>query len=70
LQAVILFGIPNEKDEQASGAYAEDGVVQKRFVRSRPNVPGTRHYGCLPANTSHGHWWRHPDRRRPFPRSE
>src|SRR5437763_9205426 len=26
LQAVLLFGIPDKKDEQASGAYAEDGV--------------------------------------------
>ena len=29
LQAILLFGIPEKKDEQASGAYAEDGVVQK-----------------------------------------
>src|SRR6266478_4276512 len=29
LQAVLLFGIPEHKDEQASGAYAENGVVQK-----------------------------------------
>src|SRR5436309_15135314 len=28
LQAIILFGIPAKKDEQASGAYAEDGVIQ------------------------------------------
>ena len=31
-QAVILFGIPNEKDEEGSGAYAEG--VQRRFARS------------------------------------
>ena len=37
LQAVILFGIPEKKDEQASGAYAEDGVVQKaiRAIKSK-----------------------------------
>src|SRR5438445_8593178 len=29
LQAVLLFGIPAQKDEQATGAYAENGVVQK-----------------------------------------
>src|ERR1700726_2556999 len=29
LQAVLLFGIPKEKDEQATGAYAENGVVQE-----------------------------------------
>jgi porphobilinogen synthase len=28
VQAVLLFGIPKSKDEQASGAYAENGVVQ------------------------------------------
>src|ERR1051326_8428498 len=28
LGGVILFGIPAEKDEQASGAYADDGIVQ------------------------------------------
>src|SRR5690349_24135709 len=27
--SVILFGIPDTKDEQASGAYADDGIVQK-----------------------------------------
>src|ERR1700733_7978508 len=26
---VILFGIPNSKDESATGAYAEDGIVQQ-----------------------------------------
>src|SRR5262247_1093315 len=29
LQAILLFGIPAHKDEQASGAYAEDGVIQE-----------------------------------------
>src|SRR5438477_3837791 len=29
LQAIILFGIPANKDEQASGAYADDGVIQQ-----------------------------------------
>src|SRR5947208_8111693 len=29
LQALLLFGIPEKKDEQASGAYADDGVVQQ-----------------------------------------
>ena len=28
LQAILLFGIPAHKDEQAGGAYAEDGVIQ------------------------------------------
>src|SRR5207247_11067657 len=32
LQAVLLFGIPEKKDEQASSAYAENGVVQKAQI--------------------------------------
>src|SRR5262245_55541759 len=37
LQAILLFGIPLRKDEQASGAYAEDGVIQQtlRAIKSR-----------------------------------
>src|SRR6185436_923637 len=27
--AVLLFGIPDQKDNQASGAYAKDGIVQQ-----------------------------------------
>src|SRR5881409_3642704 len=33
VSAVILFGIPEEKDSKASGAYAENGIVQ-RAVRA------------------------------------
>jgi len=29
IPAVILFGIPESKDDIASGAYAEDGIVQR-----------------------------------------
>ena len=29
LRNIILFGIPGSKDEKASGAYAEDGIIQK-----------------------------------------
>ena len=37
LQAILLFGIPARKDEQASGAYAEDGVIQEalRAIKSK-----------------------------------
>ena len=38
LQAILLFGIPDTKDEQASGAYAENGVIRKHFVGSKRNV--------------------------------
>ena len=33
LGGVILFGLPESKDEEASGAYADDGIVQ-RAVRA------------------------------------
>ena len=37
LKSVILFGIPELKDEYASGAYAEDGIVQEavRLLKHR-----------------------------------
>ncbi|HEY5035966.1 MAG TPA: porphobilinogen synthase [Chthoniobacterales bacterium] len=57
LQAVILFGIPNEKDEQASGAYADDGVVQKavRAIKAaRPDLLVITDV-CLCEYMSHGH---------------
>ena len=37
---VILFGIPDEKDELASGAYAADGITQQAVRALKANVPG------------------------------
>src|ERR687888_1081216 len=37
--AVLLFGIPSHKDEQASGAYAEEGVVQLAVRAIKEAVP-------------------------------
>src|SRR4051812_49012488 len=37
---VILFGIPAEKDEQASGAYADNGIVQRAIRAIKREVPG------------------------------
>ncbi len=37
---VMLFGIPDEKDEVGSQAYAEDGIVQRALAGSRKTVPG------------------------------
>ncbi|MEP6602383.1 MAG: porphobilinogen synthase [Spartobacteria bacterium] len=57
LQAVLLFGIPADKDEQASGAYAEDGVVQKatRAVKAKcPDLVVITDV-CLCEYMSHGH---------------
>ncbi|HYR23049.1 MAG TPA: porphobilinogen synthase [Chthoniobacterales bacterium] len=57
LQAVLLFGIPAKKDEQASGAHAEDGVVQKalRTIKKKcPEVVAITDV-CLCEYMSHGH---------------
>ena len=57
LQAVLLFGIPEQKDEQATGAYAEDGVIQKalRSIKSKCPDLVTITDVCLCEYMSHGH---------------
>jgi porphobilinogen synthase len=57
LQAVLLFGIPKEKNEQASSAYAENGIVQKalRAIKKRcPDLVAITDV-CLCEYMSHGH---------------
>ena len=57
LQAILLFGIPAQKDEQASGAYAEDGVIQEalRAIKSKcPELIAITDV-CLCEYMSHGH---------------
>lgn len=57
LQAVLIFGIPARKDEEASGAYAENGVVQKalRAIKSKcPDLVVITDV-CLCEYMSHGH---------------
>jgi porphobilinogen synthase len=57
VNSVILFGIPNEKDEVGSGAYAHDGIIQKatRAIKDRfPNMIVITDV-CLCEYTSHGH---------------
>jgi porphobilinogen synthase len=39
LTAVLLFGIPEEKDEEGSGAWIEDGIVQQALRELRPRFP-------------------------------
>jgi porphobilinogen synthase len=57
LQAVLLFGIPEKKDEQASGAYSEDGVVQKavRAIKSKSSELVLLTDVCLCEYMTHGH---------------
>ncbi|MDQ3866024.1 MAG: porphobilinogen synthase [Actinomycetota bacterium] len=55
--AVLLFGIPEEKDEAGSGAYDEDGIVQRALRALRERVPELVVVTdvCLCEYTSHGH---------------
>jgi porphobilinogen synthase len=57
LQAVLLFGIPREKDEAASGAYAQNGVVQEAVRAIKAKCPGLVVITdvCLCEYMSHGH---------------
>src|SRR5215216_5102543 len=55
--AVILFGIPDDKDDEASGAYDDDGIVQRALRVLRERAPGLVLLTdvCLCEYTSHGH---------------
>ena len=57
LQAVLLFGIPAHKDEAASGAYADKGVIQETIRAIRKACPGLVVITdvCLCEYMSHGH---------------
>jgi porphobilinogen synthase len=57
VQAVLLFGIPKSKDEQASGAYGENGVVQNAIRQIKKHAPDLTVITdvCLCEYTSHGH---------------
>lgn len=54
---VMLFGIPESKDDLGSGAYADDGIVQTALRAIRQNVSDLILVGdvCLCEYTSHGH---------------
>jgi len=57
VRAVILFGIPAEKDDEASGAWEDDGIVQQALRALRPEFPDLVLVTdvCLCEYTSHGH---------------
>jgi porphobilinogen synthase len=57
IQGIILFGLPEAKDEKASGAYTEDGIVQRAARAVRRAVPDLVIVAdtCLCEYTSHGH---------------
>jgi porphobilinogen synthase len=55
--SVLLFGLPEEKDEEGSGAWIEDGVVQQALRALRERFPELLLLTdvCLCEYTSHGH---------------
>src|SRR5215813_2540940 len=55
--AVILFGLPEKKDEAATGAWADDGIVQKAARAIKSEAPDLMIIGdvCLCEYMSHGH---------------
>jgi porphobilinogen synthase len=57
VRGVILFGLPESKDETGSGAFAKNGIVQQAISAIRKDVPELIIIAdtCLCEYTSHGH---------------
>ncbi|SFA68832.1 porphobilinogen synthase [Lentibacillus halodurans] len=57
IKAVMLFGVPNEKDEQGTGAFIESGIVQQATRLIKQEIPEMLVVAdtCLCEYTSHGH---------------
>ncbi|QKY69592.1 porphobilinogen synthase [Lentibacillus sp. CBA3610] len=57
IKAVMLFGVPNEKDEQGTGAFIESGIVQQATRVIKKEAPEMLVVAdtCLCEYTSHGH---------------
>ena len=57
LKAVILFGIPDQKDTEARGAWKSDGIVQKAIREIKKHFPDLLIVAdtCLCEYMSHGH---------------
>ena len=57
ISSVILFGIPENKDDEGSGAYAAEGIVQRALRALRERYPDLVLITdvCLCEYTSHGH---------------
>jgi porphobilinogen synthase len=57
IPAILLFGIPDRKDEVASGAFARDGIMQRAVKEIKNKVPDILVVTdvCLCEYTSHGH---------------
>jgi porphobilinogen synthase len=57
VRSVILFGVPEEKDPQGSGAYAEDGIIPRAIRALKEKLPGlvVMTDVCMCEYTDHGH---------------
>jgi len=57
VSSIILFGLPEKKDEVATGAWAEDGIVQRaaRAIKSAVRDVAVMGDVCLCEYMSHGH---------------
>lgn len=57
IPAILLFGIPDHKDEVGSGAYDDHGIVQKAMRKIKKDYPNLLVIAdvCLCEYTSHGH---------------
>ena len=57
IPGVILFGLPESKDVEASGAYDDDGIIQRAMRAIKAEVPDLLVIAdcCLCEYTSHGH---------------
>lgn len=57
VSSVMLFGIPEHKDEVGSQAYARDGIVQRALREARKQFPDLYYITdvCMCEYTSHGH---------------
>lgn len=57
IKAVLLFGVPNEKDEAGTGAFVEHGIVQEATREIKNKAPEMLVIAdtCLCEFTSHGH---------------
>ncbi|HEY4601157.1 MAG TPA: porphobilinogen synthase [Cerasibacillus sp.] len=57
IKAIILFGVPHDKDETGTGAYADEGIVQQATRLIKKDFPNLLVIAdtCLCEYTSHGH---------------
>lgn len=57
IRGILLFGVPEEKDDQGTGAYARNGIIPRTVEAVHPSFPElvTMADVCLCEYTSHGH---------------